>query len=205
MLGVQTEGLYIQMISYIYNDLRGGDSMARDVLIAGAFSLFNTASLRIVAGSASPGTLQGNDTRPQDGMSQGFPAPYHTSPEIQLRPAGYAWVGLVSLVILTTMQVQDLKDQAGDRLRGRWTVPLALGAWASRVSLALLIPFWTALCAFFWWPRGHWAITLPPVIIGAVVMVRLLVKRTPKADSVTWKLWCFWVIGLYSLPPASLI
>ncbi|GAP82847.1 putative digeranylgeranylglyceryl phosphate synthase protein [Rosellinia necatrix] len=54
-LGVEREGLYIQIWSYVYNELQGGDSMARDVLITIAYSLFNTASLRIAAGSANLG------------------------------------------------------------------------------------------------------------------------------------------------------
>lgn len=176
-LGVEREGLYIQIGSYVYNDLRGGDSVARDFLIAIAFALFNTASLRIASA--------GNDVL------------------VQLSPAGRTWVGLISLVILTTMQVQDLKDQAGDRLRNRWTVPLVLGERTSRISLALLIPFWTGFCAWVWWPRGHWAVILPPVLVGALCTVRVLVKRTPKADSNTWKLWCLWGVGLYYLPFAS--
>jgi len=186
-LGVEREGLYIQVGSYVYNELRGGDTMARDVLIAVAFSLFNRASLRIAAGSANSG------------------APHPAATHPQLSPAGYAWVGLISIVILMTMQIQDLKDQAGDRLRGRWTVPLAFGDRSSRVSLALLVPFWTAFCVCAWWPGRHWTLILPPVFIGAVVSIRVLTKRTPKADSNTWKLWCLWGVGLYYLPPASFI
>jgi 4-hydroxybenzoate polyprenyltransferase len=203
-LGVEREGLYIQIGSYVYNHLRGGDSMARDVLIAIAFSLFNTASLRIVAGSASLGLTQPAGPYLEDGVPE-HPQVLDLVSGPGLSPAGYTWVALVSLVILTTMQVQDLKDQAGDRLRGRWTVPLALGDWTSRVSLALLVPFWTVFCACLWWPRGHWAIILPPFLIGAIVTLRVLTKRSPKADSNTWKLWCLWGMGLYYLPPASLI
>ena len=199
-LGVEREGLYIQIGSYVYNDLRGGDSRARDLLIAVAFALFNSASLRIAAGTAPAGiTAVPGSHEPVVAL------PVRSAPPLQLSPGGYAWVGLISVVILTTMQVQDLKDQAGDRLRDRWTVPLAFGDWTSRVSLALLVPFWTGFCAYVWWPRGHWTLILPPVLIGALVTLRVLVKRTPKADSNTWKLWCLWGVGLYYLPPASLI
>lgn len=203
-LGVEREGLYIQVGSYAYNDLRGGDTMARDILIAIAFSLFNTASLRIVAGSASLGLTYPAGTQPEDSILRLPQVPGLVSGP-RLSPTGYNWVALVSVVILTTMQVQDLKDQAGDRLRSRWTVPLALGDWTSRVSLALLIPFWTGFSAWVWWPRGHWTIILPPVLIGAIVALRVITKRSPKADSNTWKLWCLWGVGLYYLPPASLI
>ncbi|KUI68195.1 hypothetical protein VM1G_03799 [Cytospora mali] len=200
-LGVEREGLYIQVGSYVYNHLRGGDTMARDVLIAVAFYLFNTASLRIVAGSSLKHPA---GTYLEDGVLERLQVLDVVSGP-RLSPAGYTWVVLISIVILTTMQVQDLKDQAGDRLRCRWTVPLALGDWKSRVSLALLVPFWTGFCACVWWPRGHWAIILPPVFIGATVTIRVLTKRSPKADSNTWKLWCLWGVGLYYLPPASLI
>lgn len=199
-LGVEREGLYIQIGSYVYNDLRGGDTRARDVLIALAFALFNTSSLRIAAGAARAGIP------PVPGSHEPAVAfPGRPAPPPQLSQAGWAWVGLISVVILTTMQVQDLKDQAGDRLRGRWTVPLALGDWTSRITLALLIPFWTGFCACVWWPRGNWALILPPVLVGALITIRVLVKRTPKSDSNTWKLWCLWGVGLYYLPPASLI
>ncbi|CAJ2507918.1 Uu.00g091040.m01.CDS01 [Anthostomella pinea] len=200
LLGVEWEGLYIQIGSYVYNDLRGGDSRARDLLIAIAFALFNTASLRIAAGAGRADILLA--PRPHD-LAEGLPG--RPAPPLQLSPAGCAWIGLISIVILTTMQVQDLKDQAGDRLKDRWTVPLAFGDWTSRVSLALLVPFWTGVCAYVWWPHGHWILVLPPVLIGALVTFRVLVKRTPKADSNTWKLWCLWGVGLYYLAPASLI
>lgn len=36
-------------------------------------------------------------------------------------------VGIISSVILTMMQVRDLKDQEGDRMRRRKTVVLVLG------------------------------------------------------------------------------
>lgn len=43
-----------------------------------------------------------------------------------LSSAAYDWTTLVSNNIVTTMQVQDLKDQSGDCVRGRPTAPLVL-------------------------------------------------------------------------------
>jgi hypothetical protein len=44
-------------------------------------------------------------------------------------------------VILTTMRVKDLKDQAGDLTRGRKTVPLVLGDEVSRCPSLFLLLF----------------------------------------------------------------
>lgn len=196
-LGVEREGLYIQIGSYVYNDLHGGDSQGRDVLIAIAFALFNTASLRIAAGAVRPGTLTLGSNETFLGASNSYAG------SAQVSRTGYAWIGLISVVILTTMQVQDLKDQTGDRLRGRWTVPLAFGDWTSRVSLAVLVPFWTAFCAFVWYPREDLILLLPLVFLAIYFPFRVLTRRTPKEDSKTWKLWCLWGVGLYYLPCAS--
>lgn len=196
-LGVEREGLYIQIGSYVYNDLRGGDTRGRDVLIAIAFAFFNTASLHIASTALGADELLLKVHEPA--LSDATVAP------TQISYSGYAWIGLISVVILTTMYVQDLKDQAGDQLRGRWTVPLAFGNWTSRLVLASLIPLWTALCALVWWPRRHWSLVLPPVLVGLLVSVRVLVKQSPKADSNTWKLWCLWGVGLYYLPFAASI
>lgn len=50
---------------------------------------------------------------------------------------------MVSAVILTTMQVQDLKDQGSDIARGRWTTLLPhclLGSFLAHRVFVLLVP-----------------------------------------------------------------
>ncbi|KZL64389.1 digeranylgeranylglyceryl phosphate synthase protein [Colletotrichum incanum] len=171
VLDVWKEGVFILILTWLYNDLRGGDELVRDLIIAVAYALFNTASLKIaIRGDA----------------------------EATITDEGYAWASIISAVILTTMQVQDLKDQAGDRGRGRATVPLFFGDKASRLSLAVLVPFWSCACVYVWHIRS-WAVLLP-TLSGAMVVVGVLRRRTPETDSWAWKLWCLWTVCLYSLP-----
>ncbi|TEA18965.1 hypothetical protein C8034_v010585 [Colletotrichum sidae] len=190
LLGVWREGVFILVLTWLYNDLRGGDTLARDAIIAAAYYLFNTASLKIAV--ADTGARVSRD--------------------------GHVWAGVISAVILTTMQVQDLKDQAGDRGRGRSTIPLYFGDGFSRVSLAVLVPFWSCVCLYLWrisiWssatPSGSLFSPLGPVLMtlavlgsGAMVAAGVLRKRTPESDGRAWRLWCLWTVCLYALPLAG--
>ena len=112
---------------------------------------------------------------------------------------GYTWIAVVSGVILTTMQVQDLKDQAGDRQRGRRTVPLLLGESFSRWSIAMCVPIWSAFCVTFWKFQQPLIYGLT-IFSGAIVAVRAVTQRTPQDDCHTWRLWCAWLMILCALP-----
>ncbi|KAM7214556.1 UbiA prenyltransferase family domain containing protein [Rhypophila decipiens] len=95
VLGVGKHGLMIAVLCWMYNDLGGSDeALVREMCNAVAYGLFNSGSLAVAVG------------RP--GLSR----------------LGLSWTLIISGVILTTMQVQDLKDQAGDQLRGRKTICL---------------------------------------------------------------------------------
>lgn len=170
-LNVWEQGLLIHVVTWMYNDLRGMDDLfVREILISVGYAMFNTGSLKIAQGG---GTVNSR---------------------------GIVWVGIVSAVILTTMQVQDLKDQEGDRLRGRKTVVLRLGEQVSRTSIAIFTVFWTLVCVTFWIPRAQiWAATVPGVP-GMVVVSHVLLRRTQYDGRLTWKLWCVWLVSLYSLP-----
>lgn len=167
--GVWRETALILILTWLYNDLKGGDEIIRDLIIALAFALYNWGSLRIAIGAQTDITKQ-----------------------------GYTWIAIISGVILTTMQVQDLKDQAGDRGRGRCTVPLVLGDTISRWSIAIFILIWSCCCAFYWGLRP-WTYVLP-TMLGGFVAFRALWRRNSGDDSRTWKLWCMWMVVLYLLP-----
>ncbi|ROW06278.1 hypothetical protein VPNG_08073 [Cytospora leucostoma] len=114
-LGPWRQGLFIMVLTWLYNDLRGGDEVfLRELIIAVAYGMFNSGSLIVAVG---PGN--------------------------SLSPLGLVWTVVVSGIILTTMQIQDLKDQDGDRTRGRKTIAVYLGEWVSRTSIAFFICFWS--------------------------------------------------------------
>lgn len=170
-IGVWRESALILVLTWLYNDLKGGDEIIRDLIIAVAFGLYNMASLTIAV-----------------------------SAQTEISTQGYTWIAITSGVILTTMQVQDLKDQAGDCARGRLTMPLLLGERMSRWSIAIFVLVWSGLCTFFW-ELQPWAYGLPAVL-GGFVAFQAVRGRSPEQDSRTWKLWCLWMMVLYVLPVA---
>ncbi len=169
IVGVGGETALLFILTWLYNDLKGGDDILRNPIIAVAFALYNRGSLELA-----------------------------TSAQTGITKRGYTWIAIISGVILTTMQVQDLKDQAGDRERGRRTAPLVFGDANSRWIIAIFVLIWSCYCAFFWGLRP-WAYVVP-TSLACFVAFRAVWKRNPDQDSRTWKLWCLWTAVLYVLP-----
>ncbi|KAK7917500.1 digeranylgeranylglyceryl phosphate synthase protein [Apiospora marii] len=185
-----TETALLFALTWMYNDLGGGDDgwIQRNVIIAAAFGLYNLGSVKVASG----GPLSG------------------------LTPDAVLWILVISAVILTTMQVQDLKDQEGDRQRGRRTAPHVLGDGAARWTIAIPVGAWSVVCTAFWGlggcdggrSRGEAPALSAPlmvisayvVLLGAWVVFRCLTLRTPASDRATWQLWAFWTASLYALP-----
>lgn len=173
--GVWAQGVLIHIVTWLYNDLRGGDEfLVRELLIAVGYAMFNSGSLKIAGCGRS------------------------RHPDCSLNPRGLAWTAIISVVICTTMQIQDLKDQRGDRLRGRKTVVLYLGQRVSRWSIAFFVVFWSCMCARFW-SAGPASSSLV-MALAALVAWRVVKMQSRPGDGQTWKLWCLWLILLYVLP-----
>lgn len=172
-LGTWIETTFFFHLTWMYTHLGGGDSgfILRNVILAGAYGLSNLGSLRLAAGS----------------------------PTISITTRGYVWVALISAVALTTAQVPDMKDQAGDASRGRRTCPLVLGDEVARWTIAVPVAIWSlALPAgFFTLGVGGCAI---PSGLGATVVYRIIRCRNQIDDYYTWKLWTVWIAALYALP-----
>lgn len=184
-----TETVLLYALTWMYNDLGGGDDgwVQRNVIIAAAFGLYNLGSVRV----ASDAQVSG------------------------LTPDAVLWILVVSAVILTTMHVQDLKDQEGDRRRGRRTAPHVLGDGTARWTIAIPVGAWSIFCTAFWgysycWGRGGGRVgevSIPEVVISAYIVIlgawvafRCLALRTPASDRATWQLWALWTASLYVLP-----
>lgn len=176
VLGVWKETALLFSLTWIYNDLRGGEDswLIRNLIIAFAFFLYNLGSLKVASGASD----QAEDVHDV---------------------ATYGWTALISAVILTTMQVQDLKDQQGDRVRGRQTAPLVLGEATARWTIAVPIIFWSIFFSVLW---GSWLLPMP---FGLYIAYRILWIREKGADRRSWKLWCMWTVLIYLLPLASSI
>lgn len=171
-LGVWNEGLMVQVLSYYYNELKGGDGLLRDTIIAVSYGLANRTSLQIAIG------------------------PHNT-----INAQGHIWTAFISLVIMTTMHIQDLKDQQGDKILGRLTMPLVFGDGLCRLALAMFIPFWSFVSVRLWELNLVWSSF--PCGLGIFVAARVLSKRHRQEDARTWRWWCIWHASLYALPLLS--
>ena len=170
-LKVWKETALLFSLTWIYNDLKGGDDnwLVRNIVIAFAFFLYNLGSLEVACGASN-------------------------LPEGAIKGAAYGWTAMISAVILTTMQVQDLKDQDGDRARSRQTAPLVLGDATARWTIAIPVLVWSFGCAVFW---DFWWL---PIVLGFSVAYRVLWKKGAVEDRRSWRLWCLWTAILYLLP-----
>ena len=171
-LGAAEEAALLFTFTWMYNDLGGSDNnvAVRNLLIAGMYVLYSSGAMRVACGVE----------------------------EFTLNPAAYQWLGIIAAVIFSTMHVQDLKDQEGDRTRGRVTLPIMVGHWAARWVIALLVLTWSAAGPMFW-SLGIYGY-VPSGILGASVAYRVLALRNNTADRRTWKLWSLWLTSLYFLP-----
>jgi 4-hydroxybenzoate polyprenyltransferase len=176
ILGVGSETACIIVGCWVYNDLKASDDswILRNAVIALGFGVFNWGSLKVAIGGGQAGTLTGITT------------------------TGYTWICLYSLVIFTTMHVQDMKDQAGNKARGRRTAPLIFGDRAARWTLAVPIATWTPVCALHC-RASVFAATIV-MAFGGYVAWRCLSYRGSMQDRWTWQLWCAWTAMLSLMP-----
>lgn len=108
------------------------------------------------------------------------------------------WLFLLALSITTTSHTQDFRDMDGDRAVGRRTVPLVIGDINARLLVAIGTTAWTGIGTWFWdctWKEGILA-----WVFGIGMMGNLILNRSKKGDTLTWKLWPFWMFGLFLLP-----
>lgn len=115
-----------------------------------------------------------------------------------LSTTGWAWCGIILGIITSTMQVQDLRDQEGDKSVGRRTMPLVFGDTAARWSIIGAMVAWSCVCCSFWTVR--WQVWVTEGLLTGAVVLRLLWMRDPVADAVSYKLWGLWLSSLYVLP-----
>lgn len=165
----------MMVLDWMYNDLGGADEhyVVRNIVNALGFVCYSSGSLRIASGY----------------------------PDIRLNRLAYGWLAIVFLIVASTLQIQDLPDQEGDRARHRSTAPLVLGHEWARWTVAVPVLAWSLLCPLFW-SVNIYAYVLP-VVVGGYLAGRVLLLRSVAADEISWKLWCVWTGTLYLLPLAK--
>lgn len=114
------------------------------------------------------------------------------------QPQLLQWFLIIGSVVFSTVQTQDLHDQLGDKLRGRRTVPLVVGDVPARWMTAILMSLWSVFCPIYWHPPS--GIRAAFILLGSLIALRCLTKRTVSDDRNTFRLYNLWVVFLYSLP-----
>ena len=170
-LSTATQALALMALTWAYNDLAGADMsfVTRNLLNAFGMSMFSAGAIIIARGS-----------------------------QLGLTEATTQWVAFIGLVEATTVHVQDMKDQEGDAMRERQTLPLAMGDGFARWTIAVFVMGWSLAAPTFW--RVSMQGYLPTAAIGAIITFRILCLRSVEADKNTWTCWCVWMVALYLLP-----
>lgn len=163
--------LLLIVLGLWYNDFGGADTsfVIRNFINACGFCCYSSGAMEVALG---------------------FPIPW--------TPRLVRWFILISGVIFSTVQVQDLYDQDGDRLRGRKTLPLVLGDAQARWITAGSMGVWCLMGPWFW--ELHWTSYTVSLGLGCLIVLRLLTRRAVRDDRRTFKLWNIWMILTYSLP-----
>ncbi|KAK1981747.1 UbiA prenyltransferase family [Colletotrichum cereale] len=173
--GVGNETLACICASSYYNDLGGADEhfLIRQFINGLAYPVYGVAALKLAAGIGAGEILF----------------------------AAYEWLGLLGFVVGTTIQIQDLKDYEGDKMRERHTFPVVLGDFFTRASVCVGILFWSIVCTAYWNSSASACVVV--FISGLIVIARVLYVREPKADRLSFILWTWWVMELFVLPLTS--
>ncbi|KAK8131615.1 UbiA prenyltransferase [Apiospora sp. TS-2023a] len=179
LLGGVYETLVLFALNWLYNDLGLANShwFLRNLLN----SLGITA---IGAGAMAVG-------------QQGLDAPLDWD-------AAHWWLFLCAGVLMTTIQAQDLYDQAGDAARHRSTAPLVLGDTAARWSVAIPVVAWSVAMPALVGLQipEHYIGYAVPACTGVTLAARVLTRRSVPDDKATFRLWAVWCVLLYALPMA---
>ncbi|KAH8901371.1 hypothetical protein GQ53DRAFT_707713 [Thozetella sp. PMI_491] len=173
-LGGLRQCLALMVLGYIYNDLPVTDASwaVRNVINALGFCCFASGALEMAIKMPLSTTGEHGQT--------------------------FHWLCIIAGVVFSTVQTQDMADQAGDRMRGRSTMPLSIGDGTARWFTAGPMVAWSVLCP------SHWGVGLGPCIVvwatGLGVAFRTIAFRTVEADKRTFRLWNAWMGCLYALP-----
>lgn len=169
--GVVWHSLCLIVLTWMYNDLEGADEhfLVRNIINSLGMGFYSSGAMAIACGR------------------------HHIT-----SPTGYQWIGVVSAIVLTTLQVQDMGDQAGDRLKGRKTLPLVMGDGFARWTIASSVMLWSIAGPAFWRP-GMLAYVLP-FLTGSTLALRVLLLKSIESDKASWKMWCVWMVSMYLTP-----
>lgn len=115
------------------------------------------------------------------------------------------WLLILAFAITTVVHAQDFRDIEGDTASGRMTVPLYIGDMNARILLAAGVAGWTsASCSFWGLSLVGWNSFLAWAA-GTAMAGNFFRDRTREGDTLSWKLFPLWMVGLFLLPISTSI
>ena len=171
-LGAARESAALMVLTWLYNDVGGSDRsiVVRNILNALGLMSFSAGATVVAAGATS-----------------------HA-----LTRAAYAWLGMLGAVVVLTVHAQDLPDAVGDATNCRKTVPLICGDGVARVSIVAFVVAASILCPMYW--ATSMAGYISSTLVGGALVLSVSCFRDKRADEISWRLWCLWMVVLYTLP-----
>lgn len=169
--GVQTETAFFLVLNWYYNDLEASDAHF---------------ALRTATGTLGFTVINWGSLKITCG------------PDFAPNSTALIWDLFLFLVIVCTLHVQDLRDHVGDAMRGRFTLVQCFGDTATRwIVSGLMFGFCAASVWYTEVSSVGYALTFGT---GLTTILRMLILRYPKADSVTYNTWGLWLSTIYCLP-----
>jgi len=112
---------------------------------------------------------------------------------------GTEWIiPYVSTVLIsTTIHVQDFRDEAGDREQGRVTFPVVMPEFSRKMTFVLLLG-WTFALSLYWDISRTEVIVY--VMLGTYLATRVLKQRTVYEDKVSLRIYMLWLCVSQVLP-----
>lgn len=176
---------YLQVLSILvfglclgiaYNELGGSDhsGVSRNLLCGIAYACFFTGALKIGLG-----------------------------PGVSMSALSLGWTLFNTLGMLaTTIQMQDFRDEAGDRARGRRTIVTQLGRSGAISFTIIVVTFWS-LFVPMGFMQSSWKVAGLPLIFGSMLvamMSRSNRDKCEKMDRRSYNMWTLWLLSFYPLP-----
>lgn len=98
------------------------------------------------------------------------------------------WIApyISTVLIATTIHMQDFRDEAGDRLQGRITFPVVMPVFSRRMTAVLLVVWSVGLAAYWNLDR---IIASSYVALGLYIAMRVLQQRTEAEDKVSLRIY----------------
>ncbi|PSN66444.1 hypothetical protein BS50DRAFT_669295 [Corynespora cassiicola Philippines] len=167
-------GIY-SLLVILYNDFSGGDcgGMTRNLFFVGAYSCLIFGALRICIGA-----------------------------DHEMSNESIKWATTFVLVLGSTIQASEFRDESGDKVRGRKTIITTLGRRWTRISVIISVAFWSIYVPLYSMAVSWLSASLPISIGGFLVILNLLMldHTEKKRDRFMYQIWGLWMLSFCPLP-----